>query len=689
MAERKASALEYKKSLKRKPAGAAGSTSPTSSKKPRTPAKPAKTNKAEARKSSRKNAAVWAKVRLNKKRTSGEETSSEDEHDNGSDAMETSDLNDDTPGPSVRNPPAKRPAPSRNGRTPRPALPPPMSETISETKAPPSTSWPGSGSGSGKRSAQPMSNGSPPAPPPGTPTTTKRTTGRRLEGKMHTPSRKNSFLRHANGTEGTDSSTAASASNGPSLISENLGGPNARGQARRGPSFLDRECAGWDTVGTAGAEGRTPDMKGTRGQKDKSKSKVDSLPQPAPAAAAADDGDGDDARPRRGKSLEWAFKCAVMMVLAPVMVLLLVSGLLVAWPHVQVAAGGAWGAFRGLTAKTPPVEKCFLQPGEQEDVVCKGGTEAADCPDHATCGAGRILHCNLPYTLRKDRAACVLVAEAEKEAKAVVEALRTLTAEELCKGKGLIMPKASSRGSFITLTDAAAAQNRGSLSLLAGMPQGNVVGLIELEGEPAQVFGGGQDGAEDCAGSGMERVARLSESAHDAVMGTLGWRCKARLAAGSWFMTYWQYCLAMYCLVVGAVCLDLRRRNSYYRHVQVCTIRDVCYQTLLDHASKDSSAMQVSHIQSSVTDWTRQRVAKNRATIQRLIADLWPLVEREVEHDERIRRCYKSLAGKRNVACWKWVGPTGTSFETIGALNPGRAPRLLLLRCQERARPMP
>ncbi|CAM9482961.1 unnamed protein product [Ectocarpus sp. 12 AP-2014] len=145
----------------------------------------------------------------------------------------------------------------------------------------------------------------------------------------------------------------------------------------------------------------------------------------------------------------------------------------------------------------------------------------------------------------------------------------------------------------------------------------------------------------------------------------------------------------MYCLVVGAVCLDLRRRNSYYRHVQVCTIRDVCYQTLLDHASKDSSAMQVSHIQSSVTDWTRQRVAKNRATIQRLIADLWPLVEREVEHDERIRRCYKSLAGKRNVACWKWVGPTGTSFETIGALNPGRAPRLLLLRCQERARPMP
>lgn len=81
---------------------------------------------------------------------------------------------------------------------------------------------------------------------------------------------------------------------------------------------------------------------------------------------------------------------------------------------------------------------------------------------------------------------------------------------------------------------------RGPLSLLAGMPSGNVVGLIELEGEPAQVFGGGQDGAEGSAGSGMERVARLSESEHDAVMRTLGWRCKARLAAGSWFLMYWQ-----------------------------------------------------------------------------------------------------------------------------------------------------
>ncbi|CAN0148458.1 unnamed protein product [Ectocarpus sp. 4 AP-2014] len=609
--------------------------------------------------------------------------SGEDEDDNGSDAMETSDL-DDTPSPSVRKPRAKRLAPSRNGGTPKPSLPPPMSETISETRAPPLTSW--LGSGSGTRPAQPMSNGSPTAPPTGTPIATA-TKSRRQEGKTHTPSRKKSFLRHANGTEGTDSAAAAPASNGPSLNSDNLGGPNARRQARRRPSSLDRERAGRDTVGTVGAEGKRPDMKGTRGQRDKST--VNSVPQPTPAAAAAGGGDGDDARPRRGKGLEWAFKCAAVMVLAPVMVLLLVSGLLVALPHVQVAAGGAWGAFRGLTSKTPPIEECFLQPGEQEDVVCKSGTEATDCPDHATCGAGRILHCNLPYTLRKDRAACVLVAEAEKEAKAVVEALRTLTAEELCKGKGLIMPRASSRGSFITLTDAATAQNTEPLYLLAGMPPGNVVGLIELEGEPAQEFGGGQDGAEGCAGSGMERVARLSESAHDAVMGTLGWRCKARLAAGSWFMTYWHYCLAMYCLVVGAVCLDLRRRNSYYKHVQVCTIRDVCYRTLLDHASKDSSAMQVSHIRSSVTDWMRQRVAKNRATIQRHIVDLWPLVEREVEHDERIRRCYKSLAGKNNVACWKWVGPTGTSFETIGALNPGRAPRLLLLWCQEQASPMP
>ncbi|CAN0280634.1 unnamed protein product, partial [Ectocarpus sp. 8 AP-2014] len=364
-------------------------------------------------------------------------------------------------------------------------------------------------------------------------------------------------------------------------------------------------------------------------------------------------------------------------VLAPVVVLLLVSGLLVAWPHVQVAAGGAWGAFRGLTAKTPPVEKCFLQPGEQEDVVCKSGTEATDCPDHATCGAGRILHCNLPYTLRKDRAACVLVAEAEKEAKAVVEALRTLTTEELCKGKGLIMPRASSRGSFITLTDAATAQNRGPLSLLAGMPPGNVVGLIELEGEPAQVFGGGQDGAEGCAGSGMERVARLAPRRVKVFEHGLCMLSAADTMAAQYRIEAWNYCLAMYCLVVGAVCLDLRRRNSYYRHAQVCTIRDVCYQTLLDHASKDSSAMEVSHIQSSVTDWTTQRVAQNRATTQRDISDLWPLVEREVEHDERIRRCYKSLAGKRSVACWKWVGPTGTRFETIGVSHGAAVPFVL------------
>lgn len=52
-------------------------------------------------------------------------------------------------------------------------------------------------------------------------------------------------------------------------------------------------------------------------------------------------------------------------------------------------------------------------------------------------------------------------------------------------------------------------------------------------------------------------------------------------------------------------------------------------------------------------------------------------VEKEVEHDERIRRCYKSLAGKRNVACWKWVGPTGTSFETIGVSHGAAVPFVL------------
>lgn len=52
-------------------------------------------------------------------------------------------------------------------------------------------------------------------------------------------------------------------------------------------------------------------------------------------------------------------------------------------------------------------------------------------------------------------------------------------------------------------------------------------------------------------------------------------------------------------------------------------------------------------------------------------------VEREVEHDERIRRFYKHVAGKHNVACWKWVGPTGMSFETVGVSHGTAVPFVL------------
>lgn len=86
---------------------------------------------------------------------------------------------------------------------------------------------------------------------------------------------------------------------------------------------------------------------------------------------------------------------------------------------------------------------------------------------------------------------------------------------------------------------------RGPLSFLAGMPPGNVAGLIDLEGEAApDSGGGGEDGLEgnnsnSSKGSGSERIARLSASAYNAVMLTPSWRCRARLAAGSWLMAYW------------------------------------------------------------------------------------------------------------------------------------------------------
>lgn len=72
---------------------------------------------------------------------------------------------------------------------------------------------------------------------------------------------------------------------------------------------------------------------------------------------------------------------------------------------------------------------------------------------------------------------------------------------------------------------------RGPLSFLAGMQPGNVAGLIELDGKAATEFGGGEGGS--------ERTARLSKIMYDEVMLTPGWRCKARLAAGSWVLAYW------------------------------------------------------------------------------------------------------------------------------------------------------
>lgn len=50
------------------------------------------------------------------------------------------------------------------------------------------------------------------------------------------------------------------------------------------------------------------------------------------------------------------------VALAPVVLFFLLSGVTLAWPYVQLAAGGLWGALRGFTATTPAREKCFLTP---------------------------------------------------------------------------------------------------------------------------------------------------------------------------------------------------------------------------------------------------------------------------------------------------------------------------------------
>lgn len=41
-------------------------------------------------------------------------------------------------------------------------------------------------------------------------------------------------------------------------------------------------------------------------------------------------------------------------------------------------------------------------------------------------------------------------------------------------------------------------------------------------------------------------------------------------------------------------------------------------------------------------------------------------VEREVEHDTRIRRSYRNMRGQHNVDCWQWVGPGSATLGTIG-----------------------
>lgn len=101
---------------------------------------------------------------------------------------------------------------------------------------------------------------------------------------------------------------------------------------------------------------------------------------------------------------------------------------------------------------------------------------------------------------------------------------------------------------------------RAPLNFLAGIPPGNVAGVIELEGEASKEFGGGDDAAEGKVGSGSERVARLSASAYEAAMLTPNWRCKARLAAGSWFQAHWPVSIVVGTVSISRFC---RKRECW------------------------------------------------------------------------------------------------------------------------------
>lgn len=57
-------------------------------------------------------------------------------------------------------------------------------------------------------------------------------------------------------------------------------------------------------------------------------------------------------------------------------------------------------------------------------------------------------------------------------------------------------------------------------------------------------------------------------------------------------------------------------------------------------------------------------------------------MENEVEHDTRIRRSYKNVRGQHNVPCWQWVGPSSTGFDDVGVsiISNLLSGRLILVR---------
>ncbi|CAM9161940.1 unnamed protein product [Choristocarpus tenellus] len=306
---------------------------------------------------------------------------------------------------------------------------------------------------------------------------------------------------------------------------------------------------------------------------------------------------------------------------------------------------------------------------------CKEGMDVAPCPPAAVCSSGSILSCDVPFDLSPRGDDCIMSLELRQELSVVVDFLREKTVVDQCGG-GLFAPIADK--SEVTLAEVEEAGTmRFSLlpSLMSGGVLSDTLELAPLKEE------GGDDGAEldpDAGVGGGEVRVRLSDAEAKDV--DLPFVCKVRLWMMLSVQAHWKVLMGLFIMLVLVLWMDFRRLSYYNLHKKVCTTRDLAYKALLDHAASSESPMQVPHIQDFVLDQQRGRGASSASQKRYMKQALWPLVDEEVASDSRIRRSYKNIRGQNNIMCWEWLGPKTTTFDSIGALDPGPPPRLLLLR---------